>query len=168
MFDLNLANWYAIYTKPRHEKFIEKRLIEKGIEAYTPKAKIRKKWSDRVVLIEEPIFKSYCFAKFKLKDKLKILSCDGVVDLVHFNRHYIPIEESVINSIKILLENNIRLDPYPYLKEGDRVVIKRGPLKGVEGYIIEKRNKNSTIVISVDAICASVSCIVDVDFVELV
>jgi len=167
MFDLNSASWYAIYTKPRHEKFIEKKLIEKGIEAYTPKIKINRKWSDRIKIIEEPVFKNYCFAKFYLRDKLKILSCDGVIDLVHFNSYYIPIEESIINSFKILFENNIKLDPCPYLKEGDKVVVKRGPLKGLEGYIIEKRNRNSTIVISVDAICASVKCVVDIDFVEL-
>lgn len=167
MFNFNLPYWYAIYTKPRHEKAVEKKLIEKGIEAYTPKVVIRRRWSDRIKLIEEPLFKSYCFAKFCIFDKLKIVCEDGIVDIVHFNSHYIPIQEGVINSLKILLENNIRLDPFPYLKEGDRVVIKKGPLKGVEGYIIEKRNKNSTIVISVDAIASSVKCVVDVDFVEL-
>lgn len=161
-------NWYVLYTKPRHEKFVESNLLQKGIEAFTPKMTLRRKWSDRLKLIEEPLFKSYCFAKFALlEDKIKIVSQQGVVNIVHFKEQYIPLEEPVIHSLKTLTLNQIKLDPCPYLKEGERVVIKRGPLKGVEGFIIEKRNKNTTLVISVDAIASSVQCVVDIDFVDL-
>jgi transcription antitermination factor NusG len=77
------------------------------------------------------------------------------------------VEEAVLHSLKTLTINQIKLDPCPYLKEGDRVVIRKGPLRGVEGFIIEKRNKNTTLVISVDAIASSVKCVVDIDFVDL-
>lgn len=158
--------WYVLYTKSRHENFVESQLFKKGIEAFTPKISLRKKWSDRVKIIEEPLFKSYCFAKFSLLDKIKILSQPGVVNIVHFNSQYIPVQESVINSLKILIGNKFRLDPYPYLKVGDKVVIKKGPLKGLEGYIVEKRNKNTSLVVSVDAIASSIKCVVDVDCVN--
>ena len=158
--------WFVLYTRPRHEKFVESQFLNKGIEAFTPRRILRKKWSDRVKRIEEPLFKSYCFVKFSLKDKTKIASQKGVVHIVHFRGHYIPIDESVINSLKILIENSIKLDPYPYLKKGDKVVIKKGPLKDLEGYILEKRDKNTILVISVDAIAASVRCLVDIDCVD--
>ena len=161
------CNWYVLYTKSRHEKFVESRLLQKGIEAFTPKITLRRRWSDRIKLIEEPLFKSYCFAKFCLEDKLRLVVQEGVVNVVHFKSRYIPVQDSVINSLKLLTENQIKLDPYPYLKVGNRVVIKRGPLEGVEGFIVEKRNKNTTLVISVDAIASSVQCIVDIDGVEL-
>ncbi|MEF9437553.1 MAG: hypothetical protein L0922_01925 [Candidatus Mariimomonas ferrooxydans] len=74
--------------------------------------------------------------------------------------------ESVINSLKILTENKVKLDPYPYLKEGNRVVINEGPLKGLEGYIVEKRNKNTSLVVSVDAIASSARCVVDMHCVD--
>ncbi|MCK4423485.1 MAG: UpxY family transcription antiterminator [Candidatus Omnitrophica bacterium] len=164
----NNCKWYALYTKSRHEKFIETEFLKKGIEAFTPKITFKKKWSDRTKLIEEPLFKSYCFARFGLENRIDIVSQKGVVNVVHFNNHYIPIEESVINSLRILTENKIMLDPYPYLEAGKRVIIKRGPLKGLEGFILEKRNRNTTLVISVEALFSSVKCVVDVDFVELV
>ena len=168
MKEIVSLNWYVLYTKPRHEKFVESEFLKKGIEAYTPKIILRRKWSDRIKEVQEPLFKSYCFARFPLNQKSWIVSQQGVVDVVHFNCQYIPVPESVVNSLKTLTSNQIKIDPYPYLRIGDKVVVKKGPLKGVEGFIIEKRNKNTTLVVSVDAIASSVQCLVDIDFVELV
>ena len=162
-------NWYALYTKSRHEKLVESELIKKGLEAFTPKLTIKSKWSDRTKHIEEPLFKSYCFARFSIDDSSTrniILSQKGVVSIVRFNDRYIAVEDSVISSLKILIENNLKLDPCPYLKEGDKVVIRKGSLKGVEGYIVEKRDKNTALVISIDSIASSVKCIVPVDLVN--
>lgn len=160
------TNWYVLYTNSRHEKFVEKHLIEKGVEAFTPKATVRKRWSDRIKYVEEPLFKSYCFAKFHLKDKEKILLNKGIVKIVRFGEKYSCVEETVINSLKILTEQGIELKPYPYLKVGTRVIIKSGPLQGVEGYIVEKRKKETELVISVDVIMSSAKCTIDVAFVE--
>jgi transcription termination/antitermination protein NusG len=160
--------WYALYTKSRHEKFVETQLSQKGIEAFTPKMTFRKKWSDRVKLIQEPLFKSYCFAKFSLHDKRKAVIQEGVVGVVHFKNQYIPVEDSVIRSLKTLTDSKIKVDFFPYLKINDTVVIKKGPLKGIEGKIVEKRNNNASLVISVDAIASSISCVVDMDCIEQV
>lgn len=162
----NSNNWYALYTKSRHEKFVESQLLERGIPAFTPKVTLRRKWSDRIKSIEEPLFKSYCFAKFPIQNRIEILSQEGIASIVHFNEHYVPVEESVINSLKILTENKLQLDPYPYLKVGGKVTLKRGPLKGLEGFILEKRNKNTTLVVSVDTIFSSVKCIIDTGYVD--
>ena len=62
----------------------------------------------------------------------------------------------------------LQLDSYPYLKVGNRIAIKRGLLKGLEGFVVEKRNKNTTLVVSVDAILSSIKCIADISFVDLV
>ena len=153
--------WYALYTRARHEKFVESRLLEKGIEAFTPKITLRKKWSDRNKVIQEPLFKSYCFAKFSLHDKTKIVSQEGVVKMVHFKSQYVPVPESVMNSLKIIQEKNVQVNPYPYINIGDKVSIKKGPLKGLEGFIIEKRNRSTNLIISIDAIYASVKCSID-------
>ncbi len=160
-------NWYALYTKSRHEKFVEAELLKKGIAAFTPKVTYRRRWSDRIKYIKEPLFKSYCFAKFPLKDKPKVVSQAGVVTVVHFRSQYIPISEKTIDSLKIITTTNYQANPCPYLKTGDYVYIKKGPLKGVEGFILEKRNKNTSVVISVDALASAVSCVVGIDCVEL-
>ena len=161
------AQWYALYTKSRHEKFVETQLLQKGMEAFTPKITFRKRWSDRTKLVQEPLFKSYCFARFPLGEKTRALRQTGVINIVHFSSQYITVPDSVIHSLKILTENKILFDPCPYIKVGDKVVIKKGPLKGVEGFLVEKRNKNARLVVSVDIIAASVQCIIDNDYVEL-
>ena len=160
---MNVTNafWYPLYTRSRHEKFVESALIKKGIESFTPTVLLRRRWSDRIKFIEQPLFRSYCFAKFSLQDKIKIISQPGVTNIVHFKNQYIPIQDSVIDSLKILIKNKVKIDPHPYLKIGDRVIVKDGPLKGVEGCIIEKRSKNTTLVISIEAITSSVKCVVD-------
>ena len=160
--------WYALYTKPRHEKFVEEQFLNKGIEAFTPKVTLRRKWSDRVKKVEEPIFKGYCFARFPLKEKAKIVREPGVMNIVNFNKNYVTIKETVINSLKIMVENELKIDPCPYISKGDFVVIKKGSFKGLQGYVLEKRNKNTTLVVSIDSIGASVKCTIDMDFVDLV
>jgi len=160
------ANWYPLYTRSRHEKFVELALIGKGIESFTPTVVLRKRWSDRIKFIEQPLFKSYCFAKFSLEDKITVVSQPGVANIVHFKNQYIPIQDSVIDSLRILIKSKVKIDPHPYLKIGDKIAVKEGSLKGVEGYIIEKRNKNAALVISIEAIASSVKCIVDIADVE--
>ena len=159
--------WYVLYTRSRHEKLVESQLLKKDIEAFTPKLTLKKRWSDRVQTIEEPLFKSYCFARFPLDEKAVVLSQRGVVKVVHFNGQYVPVEDSVIESLKILIASELKIDPCPYLKEGHRVFIKKGPLKGLEGFISEKRKKNTELVVSVDAIGASVKCVIDINGVDL-
>ena len=163
-----ISKWYALYTRARHEKLVEKELCEKGIEAYTPKRTLRRKWSDRLKEVEEPLFKSYCFARFPLIDKKKIFTQRGVVNLVNFSGRHIPVEDSIIGALKILTAGDLKIDPFPYMNKGDRITIKKGPFKGLEGYIIEKRNKNTTLVVSVDAIAASIKCVIEADAVDLI
>ena len=86
--------------------------------------------------------------------------------MVHFNNQYIPVDEAVIDSLKILTGNNVAFDPCPYVKVGDRVRVTKGPLKGVEGLLLEKRNKNPSMVVSVDAITSSVRFVVDMDCID--
>ncbi|MFH1798598.1 MAG: UpxY family transcription antiterminator [Candidatus Omnitrophota bacterium] len=161
-----VPKWFVIYTRSRHEKFVETSLTSKGIESFTPTVLLRRKWSDRVKFIEQPFFKSYCFAKFPLKDKRTVLAQQGVVNIVHFKDQYVPVPDSVIESLKILTKNKIKIDPYPYFDIGERIRIKNGPLRGVEGYVIEKRKSNTSLAVSVEAIAASIKCIVDACDVE--
>ena len=168
MDQFDKVNWYVLYTKPRHEKFVESESLKRGIEAFTPKFTLRRRWSDRIKEIKEPLFKGYCFAKFPLRKKRDIVSLVGVVDIVNFNKQYVAVDEQVIESLKIIADNDLKVDPCPYLSKGDLVSIRKGPFKGLEGYVIEKRNKNTTLVVSIDAIAASIKCVVDMDFVDVI
>lgn len=160
-------NWYALYTRSRHEKSIKAQLDKRSIEAFLPVRKIKKSWSDRTVTIEEPLFKSYLFVKTDyFRKKTDILKTKGAVKFVSTGKRPVPVEEDVILSLKNITQQEIAIDPFPYLEKGDRVYVKSGPFKHMEGYIIRKDKKKCRLAISVAAIKSSISLELDSYLVE--
>ena len=159
--------WYALYARSRHEKFVDTELRKKGIETFLPLRKIKRHWSDRVKLIEEPIFSGYLFVHTALRDRLEILKTKGSVRLVGFNSTPVPVPERDLESVRRFVEEEIALDPFPYLAEGNRVYVRSGPFKGIEGFIVRK-NKQTRLVVSLDLLFQSVSVEIDEALVEKV
>ena len=79
-------NWYAVYTKPRWEKKVNSLLLAAGFESYCPMTKTKKQWSDRTVLVEEPLFKSYVFVNVDEKDMGRVRMVNGVLNFVYWLR----------------------------------------------------------------------------------
>jgi transcription antitermination factor NusG len=90
----------------------------------------------------------------------------GSVRFVSAGMDPIPVQESVITSLRNVIQPEIALDPFPYLKSGDRVYVKSGLFKGTEGFIVRKDDRKCRLVISIDALMASVSIEVDSCLVE--
>lgn len=153
--------WYAVYTRSRHEKKVADGLKDKDIEVFLPLRSVINRWKDRRKEVQLPLFSGYVFVRIVPEQKIPVLQTAGVVTLVGNGSDPMPIPEEQIESIQKLVDSGIRYDPYPYLKEGMRVFIKRGPLKGMEGVLIEKRKKH-LLVLSVDLIQQSAVLQVDV------
>lgn len=153
--------WYALYTKSRHEKFIGEELTKRRIESFLPTRKVKRRWSDRTVAIEEPLFKSYIFVKTDLSRKLDVLKVKGAVRFVSAGTDPIAIDENAIRSIRNIVDREIAIDPFPYLEEGQKVCIKEGLFKDTEGYIVRKDEKRCRLIVSIDAIRSSVSIEID-------
>ena len=158
-------HWYALYTKSRHEKVVEEGLQKKGIETFLPLRKLTRHWSDRVKQIEEPIFKGYLFVQISLKRQLEVLRSHGSVRLIGFNSHPVPVSERELEALRRFVQEEISVDPYPYLAKGDRVYIRSGPLQGIEGFIARK-DRHTRLVISLDLLMQSISVEVDEAVVE--
>ena len=165
---IQLPRWYALYTRGRHEKFIDEELKKKSIESFLPLRKIKRRWSDRTVVVEEPFFKSYVFVKTDEIRSPDVLRTKGAVKFVSVQSRPIPVEDSVIDSLRSILNRDVSVDPFPYLKIGNKVFVRSGIFKGVEGYIVRKDDKRCRLVISIDAIMASISIDVDACLVEKV
>jgi len=148
--------WIAVYTKPRHEKSVEKELKNKGYEVYLPMLKERRKWSDRKKWVSFPLFRSYIFVKIEIKNSLFILKTPGVVKIVKFLGKISIIPFESIRSIKLMIEGGYSPEATDYFIKGNPVEIKDGPLKGITGEVISI-NKNNHLVIRVDAIQHSIS-----------
>jgi len=161
-----VPHWYALYTRSRHEKFIHSDLAKRNIESFLPLRFVRRKWSDRTVTVEEPLFKSYLFVKADLVSFTEVLKTKGAVRFVSAGRDPLPVSDTVISSLRNVIQSDIILDPFPYLKMGDRVYVKSGLFKGTEGFIVRKNDEKCRLVISIDALMASISVEVDSCLVE--
>ncbi len=140
--------WYVIYTRPRWEKKVYSLLTAKSIESYCPLNKVRRKWSDRVKLVEEPLFKSYVFVKTDEEGRLPVRMTDGVVNFVYWNSKPAIVKEKEIQTIKKFLNEHeqvalVKMD----LKPNDKVVITSGPLMDKEGKVLEVKNKVAKVII---------------------
>jgi transcription elongation factor/antiterminator RfaH len=148
--------WYAVYTKSRHEKTVADKLMEKEVETFLPLIETVRRWKDRRKRIQVPLFSGYVFVKITLTERLRVLSTPGIVRIVGFTEQPTPIPEEQILAIKKLVAHEIKADPYPYLQIGRKVEVTGGPLQGVQGILVRKKGQ-CRLVISVDLIQQSVA-----------
>lgn len=157
--------WYALYTKPRHEKKVEQQLIEKGMTAFLPMTKSLRQWKDRRKWVELPLFTGYVFINILLKNKIEALQTHGVVKMISFGGVPAEIPDWQIEQLKRVISHPETLKLEQYLKEGDTVEVIAGPLKGVKGYLREIRGE-TRVAILIDGIYQSASFEVRKQFVK--
>lgn len=147
----NPKKWYAVYTKPRWEKKVYAQLEERGVTAYCPLNKIRKKWSDRYKIIFEPLFKSYVFVQIEENEMTKVRMVGGVVNFVYWNNRPAIIREEEIQLIKRFLNEYEFVESEPIeLRPNQRVKIMSGILMDEEGIVVHSdKNKVQIILESV-------------------
>ncbi|HTC93227.1 MAG TPA: UpxY family transcription antiterminator [Terriglobales bacterium] len=149
--------WYAVQTRPRHEKKVAIELQEKGITTYLPLLTQVRRWSDRRKVIQIPLFSCYAFVHAALVPQVHaaVVRVWGVLGFVGQQNHGIPIPDKQIEDIRILLDHNIPLTPYPFLKVGQRVRVRGGALDGIEGILVTQGSRR--LVISVESVHHSLS-----------
>jgi len=159
-------SWYALYTRPRHEKRVFEDLTSRKIEAFLPTYKVRRRWSDRYKIVEEPLFKNYIFVNVRSGASYhETLRPYGAVSFVMFDGKPAEIPQDEIDAIRRLVTSELPYDPHPYLKIGRKVYVRSGPLEGCEGILTRKKGI-SRLVLSVHLLQQSVSAEVDADCVE--
>ncbi|MBI5370467.1 MAG: UpxY family transcription antiterminator [Sphingobacteriales bacterium] len=140
--------WLAIYTRPRWEKKVNQLLAEKGFESYCPLNKVKRKWSDRIKIVEEPLFKSYVFVKLSEKDRTEVRMTSGAINFVYWNGKPAVIKEKEINAIKRFLDEYEYVEAHPVdIKVNERVMITNGTFMGQEGKVLELRHKVAKVAI---------------------
>jgi transcription antitermination factor NusG len=149
-------DWYALWTRSRHEQVVREQLERKEIEVFLPTITKWSRWKDRKKQIAWPLFPGYCFARFERNDSLKILKCVGVVNIVSVEGEPAPIPEYELDGIRLLIDTKLSFDSVPLIKEGSMVEVVHGPLKGVVGRLMQKKEK-ARLVLSVDLIGQAVS-----------
>jgi transcription antitermination factor NusG len=156
--------WYAAYTKANHEKRVIQQLDKRSVEHFLPLYESARRWKDRRVRLQMPLFPGYVFVKLALRDRLQLLQIPGVVQLVSFNGRPAPLPQEDVQAIRNCLDRGHVVEPHPYLRIGRRVQVMSGPLQGLQGIILRRKNKTS-FVLSFELIMRSVA--VQIDETEL-
>lgn len=140
--------WLAVYTRPRWEKKVNQLLTEKGLESYCPLNKVKRKWSDRVKVVEEPLFKSYVFVKVSDGDRSTVRMTQGAINFIYWNGKPAVIKEKEITAIKRFLDEYEHVEARPVqLKVNQRVRVTNGTLMDHEGKVLDIRRKTARVAI---------------------
>lgn len=141
------APWFALQVSQRHEKAVSTILENKGVIQFLPVRKVVLEWRDRIVEREAPLFPGYLFCRLDLhKRLLPVLTTPGVMRIVGSGRTPIPIAESEIQAIQSIVNSGLDAEPCPVPHVGDRVRIRLGPLKGLEGTLIGLKKRRRFVV----------------------
>jgi len=159
--------WCAIYTRHQHEKTIAQSLSAKGLEVFLPLYDATRRWRDRTVHLSLPLFPCYLFLRGMQERKLEVVTTPGIVSILSINGEAAVIPETEVESIRKAIEWGNRVEPHPFLRRGDRVRVISGPLQGLEGILVRKKNL-FRLVLSVEILERSAAVEVDVSAVERV
>jgi transcription antitermination factor NusG len=154
------GQWFAIWTRSRHEMVVRDQLGRKGVEAFLPTVTRWSRWKDRRKRIDWPLFPGYCFARLADERTMAVRACSGVVAIVSFDGRPAAIPEEQIAAVRTLVDSELRLDPCPLIREGAEVEVVSGALAGVRGRLVRK-GSHARLVLAVDLIGQAVSVEID-------
>lgn len=152
--------WYAVATNPRHEKWVALQMRSYGIEHFLPLYKSIRRWKDRRKQLDLPLFPGYLFVHIALRHRLQVLRIPGVIQLVGASGKPSPLPEHEIGALRQSVLQGQGIEPHPYLREGVRVRVSTGPMLGVEGILI-RRKDGFRVILSVPLIRSSFALEVD-------
>lgn len=153
-------DWFAVRVRPRSEKLVAKALREKGYQEFLPLYRKRNQWSDRIKNIELPLFPGYVFCRADLLGKPPLISTPSVTGILSFCGKPAIISDREIEAVRLIINSGVHIEPWPFLREGQRVRIERGSLAGVQGIVLRTKS-DWRIVLSVEALCRSVAVEID-------
>lgn len=157
--------WHALFTRYQHEKSVALALSHKGYEVYLPLYRSVRQWQDRVKQLWFPLFPGYVFLCEGMDRQLQILNTPGVVHIVAWGGQPAIVPESQLNAVRRILQSLLNVEAHPYLRSGDRVRVKTGPLMGLEGILIRPKGV-ARLVMSLEMLGRSAAVEIDVTNVE--
>jgi transcription antitermination factor NusG len=154
------VRWYAAYTSANHEKRVAQQLESRAVEHYLPMYESVRRWKDRRVRLQLPLFPGYVFVWMASRDRLRVLAVPGVARLVGFDGRPTAVPAEDIEAIRACLAGNRDVQPHPYVRCGQRVRVLGGPLAGFSGMVVRQKNR-ARFVVSLDVLERSVAVEMD-------
>jgi transcription antitermination factor NusG len=149
--------WFVIYTKSRNEKRVAEILRQRGVDVFCPLLKVERKWSDRIKIVEEPLFRSYCFVNLEEKERNQLYGVPGFVRYLFWLKQPAIVRQEEIDLIRKMLNDfdhkTIQVDQYDV---SDRVRIGSGSFMEREGEVIFQQGKKLVLRLESLGFCISV------------
>jgi transcription antitermination factor NusG len=159
--------WYAIQTRPRHEKRVAEQLRSKAWEAFLPVYRCRHKWKNGVTAdLELPLFPCYLFARARLHERLRMLQLPGIIGIAASTTHPTAVPDLDIEALRLVTDTQ-GAQPHPFMNVGDRVRIIAGPLAGIEG-IMTRRKQQCRLILTIEVVMRSIAVEVSQFDVEVI
>ena len=161
-----MVAWFALTVAPRKEKSTAQSLRQAGLEEFLPLYSIRRKWSDRIKKIDKPLFPGYVFCRFESRLRTSVMKTPGVVSVVRFGRNPDPepVDETEIEALQAVCRSGLAATPWPMPKVGSMVLLREGPLKGLEGVFVE--DKKTRLVLSLTLLQRAVAVEIDREWIS--
>jgi transcription antitermination factor NusG len=160
--DLSYDQWYALYVRSRHEKVVENSLRGKGYSVFSPSYRTKRKRVDRIAQIEVALFPGYVFCQFDPNKRLPILMTPGVVGVVGRGSQPVPVDNTEIASIRTVALAGGWVQPWPFLKLGQRIRLQSGPLAGTEGIFLRIQD-DFRLIVSVTLLQRAIAVVIERD-----
>lgn len=157
--------WFAVRVRSNRENVVSLHLRERGFEQFCPSYQVERQWTDRKKLMEKFLFPGYVFCRVNPSDRLPVLIIPGVVGLISFGPTPAPIPDVEIERVQMMVRSGLPVAPWPYLQQGDRVLIEHGPLAGLEG-VLQRTKGKYRLVVSLNLLQRSVSAEVEREWVR--
>jgi transcription termination/antitermination protein NusG len=159
-------HWYAIHTRSNFETRVATEFASKELDFYLPVFNQVHQWKDRKKAVRVPVFPGYLFVRFEDQSpaRTRVLQTTGVVRILGSERTPEPVPDQEISFIQQMLQQG-QCSCHPLLREGSRVQVRRGPLKGLQGRLVRIKS-GARLVVSISILSQSVSTEIDAADVE--
>jgi transcription antitermination factor NusG len=157
--------WYAIRVKSNCERVVSMGLRARGYEDFLPVYRTRRTWSDRQKDIDRPLFPGYVFCRLDLGKRQPVIATPGVVSIIGIGLTPVAVSEAEMDAVQKVVRAGLAANPWPFLQVGDRVLIERGPLAGIEGRLVEVK-RSIRVVLSIELLQRSIAAEVDKSWVR--
>lgn len=158
-----LRCWRALHTRSRQEKAVAQLLEAAAVEHYLPLVRRTRVWGGKRRAVFTPLFPGYVFVRslpeetYVAVDSGRVVRCIDPPDPARLAWE--------LDQLRRALEHVGSFDPYPYLREGRRVRVRSGPLRGLEG-LVDARRRVDRLVLQVQTLGRAAALEIDADLLE--
>jgi transcription antitermination factor NusG len=163
---LETNDWYAIHVWAGREPRCAENLSIRGYQIFLPCYRERRRWSDRVKVVERALFGGYVFCRAMGDVHAKIVTTPGVIKIVGDDRGPLPIETAEIETLRRVVESRLAVEPWVWLHAGQRVRVVDGPLRDSEGIVLRTKNCHR-LVVSISLLQRAVAVEIDAAWLEV-